>query len=172
MSTSSILTTIQLDRSLFRDDPEGALAACSLSGGLDLGLECPSKEQTHKKYKNNGWLRALMFRGKNVAVFIIIKEKKHFLCWGKFFTHTLNCLCRGVLGWLGTLCLWPWEARGLRSPLVLLQQFSSPLGLSLHGSTVAFPVSTPISCVQAAAKSLMIQQLFSAWNWFVNEILI
>lgn len=84
MSTSSILTTIQLDRSLFRDDPEGALAACSLSGGLDLGLECPSKEQTHKKYKNNGWVRALMFRFFyncfTVAVFSMMKENKHFLC--------------------------------------------------------------------------------------------
>lgn len=128
--------------------------------------------------KHNGLVRALMFRiffynCFTVAVFINIKENKYFLCSGRFLTHTLNRLCRGVLGWLGTLGLWPWETRGLRSPLVLLQQFSSPLGLSLHGSTVAFPVSTSISCVQAAAKSLMIQQLFSAWNkFYVNKILI
>lgn len=48
MSTSSILTTTQLDRSLFSDDPEGAvteflLDACSLTELLDLGLDCPSK---------------------------------------------------------------------------------------------------------------------------------
>lgn len=47
MSTSSILTTTQLDRSLFSDDPEGAgteflLDACSVSEGLVLGLDCPS----------------------------------------------------------------------------------------------------------------------------------
>lgn len=50
MFTSSILTTIQLDRSLFSDDPEGALtefllAACSASE-LDLGLDGPSKMWT------------------------------------------------------------------------------------------------------------------------------
>lgn len=48
MSTSSILITTQLDRSLFSDDPKAALTeflldACSVSGGLDLGLDCPSK---------------------------------------------------------------------------------------------------------------------------------
>ncbi|KAG7221594.1 hypothetical protein INR49_017125 [Caranx melampygus] len=52
---------------------------------------------------------------------------------------------RGVLGWLGPLCMWPWDPRCLYSPVILLQQLPSPLGLSLHGSTVALPVSTSIS---------------------------
>lgn len=48
MSTSSILTTTQLDRSLFSDDPEGPVTeflvgACSFSQGFDLGLDCPSR---------------------------------------------------------------------------------------------------------------------------------
>lgn len=51
MSTSSILMTMQLDRSLFSDDPVGALAeflveACS--DELDLGLDCPSEMQHQK----------------------------------------------------------------------------------------------------------------------------
>lgn len=50
MSTSSTLTTIQLDRSLFREEPEGALTAWSVAGGLDFGLDCPSKEQRKKKH--------------------------------------------------------------------------------------------------------------------------
>lgn len=46
MSTSSILMTMQLDRSLFSDDPAGALtefllAACSVQ--LNLGLDCRSE---------------------------------------------------------------------------------------------------------------------------------
>lgn len=46
MSTSSILMTMQLDRSLFSDAPAGALteflrAACSVQ--LDFGLDCPSQ---------------------------------------------------------------------------------------------------------------------------------
>lgn len=54
MSTSSILTTTQLDRSLFSDDPEGAvkeflLDVCSLSEVLDLGLDCPSKVLTRER---------------------------------------------------------------------------------------------------------------------------
>lgn len=65
MSTSSILTTIQLDRSLFSDDPEGALAefllaACSVSEGLHLGLDCPSKvwacERKHSVTRRNDTL--------------------------------------------------------------------------------------------------------------------
>lgn len=46
MSTSSILITTQLDRSLFSDDPEAAevlLAACSFSDEFNLGLGCPSE---------------------------------------------------------------------------------------------------------------------------------
>lgn len=50
MSTSSILTTMQLDRSLFREEPEGALTAWSVSGGPDFGLDCPSKEQRKKQF--------------------------------------------------------------------------------------------------------------------------
>lgn len=51
MSTSSILITTQLDRSLFSDDPVGAvkeflLAVCSLSEGFNLGVDCPSKACT------------------------------------------------------------------------------------------------------------------------------
>lgn len=72
----------------------------------------------------------------------------------------MNCLCRAVLGWLRHLRMWPGEPRSLCSFLVLLQQFPSPLGLSLHGSTVAFPMSTSISCIGAAAK----RQL-----WFSNH---
>lgn len=54
MSTSSILTTTQLDRSLFSDDPDVALAellldVCSASGRLDLGLDCLSKESTWQR---------------------------------------------------------------------------------------------------------------------------
>lgn len=46
MSTSSILMTMQLDRSLFNDDPAGALtefllAVCSAE--VDFGLDCPSE---------------------------------------------------------------------------------------------------------------------------------
>lgn len=49
MSTSSILTTMQLDRSLFSDDPAGALVEFLLaSAELILGLDCPSKMQKTK----------------------------------------------------------------------------------------------------------------------------
>lgn len=46
MSTSSILMTMQLERSLFSDDPAGALTevllpACSVQ--LHFGLDCPSE---------------------------------------------------------------------------------------------------------------------------------
>lgn len=50
------------------------------------------------------------------------------------------------------LSVWPREPRGLYFPMVLLQQFPSPLGLSLHGSTVALPVSTSISCIREVSK--------------------
>lgn len=65
-----------------------------------------------------------------------------------FCAHTLDCLCWGVPGWPGALGLWAWEAGGVHPPLVLLQQFASPLGLSLHGSAVALPVSTAVSCTK------------------------
>lgn len=43
MSTSSTLTTTQQERSLFSEDPEGAVqvlpAACSEGEGPDLGLD-------------------------------------------------------------------------------------------------------------------------------------
>lgn len=47
MSTSSILMTMQLDRSLFSDDPAGARAeflrpACSAE--FDFGLDWPSEK--------------------------------------------------------------------------------------------------------------------------------
>lgn len=150
MSTSSILTTIQLDRSLFREDPEGALAACSVSGGLDLGLNGPSKEQRKNTtvHGTDVWTFFQLFL--NCKLFLYLSN---FQCWGKFFAHTLDCPCRGVLAWLGTLSLWAREARGVHPPLVLLQQLPSPLGLSLHGATVAFPVSTAISCARGTAAA-------------------
>lgn len=104
MSTSSILTTMQLDRSLFIDDPEGVLAevllaACSGSGGLHLGLDCPSEMWTCKRKAS------------------LLDVQKNF----KLLFDTLICLHRGVPGWLGNLRMWPREARSLCSPLVVLQ---------------------------------------------------
>lgn len=167
MLTSSILTTIQLDRSLFSDDPEGALtefllAACSASEGLDLGLDCPSEtcERKHSVTASYNTFRKVCIlvrlwqRLWSQSVYLhFVSEKTDFLWKGKI--HTWKRLSRDVLGWLGQLSVWPREAKGLCSPLVLLQQFSSPLGLSLHGSTVTFPVSTSISCVKAAVKRLL-----------------
>lgn len=148
MSTSSILTTIQLDRSLFREEPEGALAAWSFSGGLDFGLDCPSKEQRKKKDLQQDWPDFFALN----KFFQLFLNCKLFLCSFnvEFFAHTSDCLCRGVLGWLGTLSLWAWEARGVHPPLVLLQQCARPLGLSLHGSTVALPVPTAVSWIKRA----------------------
>lgn len=150
MSTSSILTTIQLDRSLFREEPEGALTVWSVSGGLDFGLDFPSREQRKKYYSSLQSLYCLLSSEHFFQLFKLFLYSSDFECWGKFSAHTLDCLFRGVLGWLGTLSLWTWEPRGVHPPLVLLQQFASPLGLSLHGSTVALPVSTAISCTNVS----------------------